>query len=127
MRGHLRWATAAITSALLCVPLVAATAVSLPTLVPTAAPSGLRAGVAVSDLTWRVGAGGGQYGTDGGAPATVAEGDGIDPHAHSLKKVGSDGVQSRLSARALVVEGSNGRRAALVKTDNYLAQDLLLR
>ena len=93
---------------------------------PPPAP-GLRAGVAVSDLTWHVGAGAGQYGTDGGAPATLSEDEGIDPHAHSVKKVGSYGVQSRLTARAIVVEGSNGERVALVKTDNYLAQDLLQR
>src|SRR5687768_3751373 len=78
----------------------------LPTAPLLAAPPSagqLRAGVAVSDLTWHVGAGAGQYGTDGGVPATLAEGEGIDPHAHSVKKVGSYGVQSRLSARAIVV------------------------
>src|SRR3712207_8780534 len=45
-----------------------------------------------------------------------------DPHLHSTKKVPSYGVQSRLTARALVVEGTNGKRVALVKTDNYLAR-----
>ena len=57
--------------------------------------TGLRAGVAVSDLTWHVGAGAGQYATDledGGSVATLAEGEGIDPHAHSVKKVKSYGV-----------------------------------
>ena len=107
--------------------LAPATAVpTLPKLPKPQAP-GLRAGVGISDLTWRVGAGAGQYGTDGGAPATLAEGGGIDPHAQSVKKVPAYGVQSRLSARAIVVEGTNGERVALIKTDNYLAQDLLQR
>ena len=36
-------------------------------------------------------------------------------------------MHSRLSVRAIVVEGVDGRRIALLKSDNYLAQDLLLR
>ncbi|HUS24811.1 MAG TPA: hypothetical protein VM369_07670, partial [Candidatus Binatia bacterium] len=52
----------------------------------------------------------------------------IDPFLHSRYKDTSYGVQSRLTARAIVVEGANqGRRIALLKTDNYLAQDHLLR
>ena len=86
---------------------------------PLPAP-GLRAGVGVADMTWHVGASAGQYATD--QPAV-----GTDPHLHSTKQQGSYGVQSRLSARALVLEGSNGERVALVKNDNYLAQDLLTR
>lgn len=103
-----------------------------------AAPSnGLRAGVAVVDATWHVGAGSGQYSPgrygvegviDGNAPALeeALTGD-ADPHLHATKQAPSYGVQSRLTIRALVLEGSNGTRVALVKSDNYLAQDLLSR
>ena len=36
-------------------------------------------------------------------------------------------MQSRLTARALVVEGPDGQRVAIVKNDNYIPQDLLWR
>jgi hypothetical protein len=99
----------------------------------------LRAGVAVVDATWHVGAAAGQY-TPGrygfdedavseGEPPRVDEiltGD-ADPNLHATKETPSYGVQSRLTIRALVLEGSNGERVALVKSDNYLAQDLLVR
>src|SRR5687768_11783794 len=100
-------------------------------------PSGLRAGVAVVDATWHVGAGSGQYTrsrfgiqemVDGEAPTPedAVTGD-ADPQLHATKQEASYGVQSRLTIRALVLEGSNGERVALVKSDNYLAQDLLQR
>ena len=79
----------------------------------------LKVGVGQADMTWHVGAGAGQY-SDKGAP-------GPDAHMHSALQTDSYGVQSRLSTRAIVVEGTNGQRVALVKTDNYLAQDLLIR
>ena len=81
------------------------------------------AGVGTADMTWHVGAGAGQY------AAKRFEGDGVpaDPHQHSTTQVESYGVHSRLTARAIVVQGTNGNRVALVKTDNYLAQDLLIR
>ncbi len=50
-----------------------------------------------------------------------------DPYLTHKTKAKSYGVQSRLTARAIVVEGNNGTRIALLKTDNYLAQDNLLR
>ncbi|HVF03835.1 MAG TPA: hypothetical protein VNA20_03260 [Frankiaceae bacterium] len=87
----------------------------------------LRAGAAVVDDTWNVGSGAGQYGGTGSPVANAVAGGETDPHLHSTKKVSSYGVQSRLTSRAIVVEGANGKRVALVKTDNYLAQDLLLR
>ncbi len=87
----------------------------------------LMAGAAVVDATWHVGAGAGQYGSDGSPVANALAGGETDPHLHSTKKNSSYGVQSRLTARAVVVEGTNGQRVALVKTDNYLAQDLLQR
>ena len=39
----------------------------------------------------------------------------------------SYGIQSRLQVRALVVEGADGKRIALVKNDLYIPQDLLWR
>ena len=81
---------------------------------------GLRVGVATVDATWHVGAGSGQY-TDK-APDGFS-----DPFHFSTLQRPSYGVQSRLDYRALVVEGSDGGRVALVKSDSYLAQDLLTR
>jgi Neutral/alkaline non-lysosomal ceramidase, N-terminal len=85
----------------------------------------VRAGVAVTDMTWNVGSGAGQYAGDrGGIDPQNGE---IDPHLHSVKSKPSKGVHSRLTTRTLVVEGNNGEKVALVKTDNYLAQDLYTR
>lgn len=92
------------------------------------ATSPLLAGAAVVDDTWHVGAGAGQYGGTGSPLANTLTGSGdTDPNLHSTKKVPSYGIQSRLTTRAIVVQGTNGQRVALLKTDNYLAQDLLLR
>jgi hypothetical protein len=98
---------------------------------------GLRAGVGVVDATWHVGAGSGQYSpsrygaedvVDGGAPTLDEAVTGsADPQLAATKQAPSYGVQSRLSIRAIVIEGNNGTRVALVKSDNYLAQDLLSR
>ena len=110
--------------------LVLATVIGL---VPAAAAAsadepwdGLRAGVGVADATWHVGAAAGQY-TDYRDPADELSGGDIDPSFHATSKENSYGVASRLTIRAIVVEGSNGQRVALVKSDNYLAQDHLLR
>lgn len=87
----------------------------------------VRVGVGVVDMTPEVGYCAGQYcdyATDtlGG----LINGD-VDPFLTHTLKHASYGIQSRLSARALVVEGRDGRRVALLKTDNYIAQDMLLR
>jgi len=97
----------------------------LPTVATAADPSweGIRAGVGVADATWHVGAGAGQYTEK--EPPNPAET--FDPHQHSLAQRDSYGVQSRLTIRAIVVEGTDGDRIALVKSDNYLAQNHLLR
>ena len=92
-----------------------------------APPAQLLVGAAVVDDTWHVGAGAGQYGSDGSPLLNAATGGETDPHLHATKTVPSYGVQSRLTARAIVAQGTNGKRIALLKTDNYLAQDLLLR
>jgi hypothetical protein len=88
----------------------------------------IRAGVGVVDATWNVGAAAGQYSDlNSSLVENVGTGGEVDPHAHSRVKEKSYGVHSRLSVRAIVVEGTDGKRVALLKSDNYLAQDLLLR
>ena len=84
-----------------------------------AAEAEVRAGAASVDASWHVGASAGQYADDG---TPVGE-HGVDPGAHSTRRAPSYGVQSRLSARAIVVEGSDGTRVAIVKQDLYIAQD----
>jgi hypothetical protein len=111
-----------------------------------AAPvNGVRAGVGVVDATWRVGASAGQYASDRpGVEGETWAGDlqdqevpdidparlfdaPSDPNLHATKRAPSYGVQSRLSVRAIVVQGRAGAPVALVKSDNYLAQDMLVR
>jgi len=89
----------------------------------TAQADGVRAGAAAVDASWHVGASAGQYADDG---TPVGE-HGVDPGAHSTRRAPSYGMQSRLSARAIVIEGADGQRVAVVKQDNYIAQDLLWR
>ena len=83
----------------------------------------VRAGVASVDASWHVGASAGQYAETG----SFVGAHGVDPTTHSYRKNASYGIQSRLEARALVVEGADGRRVALVKNDLYIPQDLLYR
>ncbi|WP_205699648.1 hypothetical protein [Conexibacter sp. SYSU D00693] len=92
-------------------------------LAPAAAHAANRAGVAVVDATWHVGASAGQFTEDTGP--FVA--DGVDPQLHAVKKRRSDGVGLRSSVRALVVEDGERDRVAVVANDLYLAQDLLGR
>ena len=114
----LRWGLAAFV-ALLALPSVAGAAQ-------------IKAGVAVKDATWHVGASAGQYASGdeldendaGGAFVSVHS---PDPHGHSIRRNPSYGVQSRLTARAIVVEGADGQKFALVKNDLYIPQDLLWR
>ena len=88
----------------------------------------IRAGVGIADATWNVGAAAGQYADLNTSLAeNLAGGGEVDPHAFSRAKEKSYGVHSRLSVRAIVVEAVDGKRVALLKSDNYLAQDLLLR
>ena len=89
--------------------------------------STMRAGVGVADATWNVGVSAGQYSEYNAGLATGLFNGPLDPNLYSTTKSPSNGVQSRLSARALVIEGGDGTRVALLKSDNYLAQDLLLR
>lgn len=119
-----------IITLLLLLALLASLSVSLVLAVPADAEidtwDGIRAGVGVADATWQVGASAGQY-SDARDPFDELQGGDMDPHLHATAKENSYGVQSRLTIRAIVVEGTNGERVALVKSDNYLAQDYLLR
>jgi glycerophosphoryl diester phosphodiesterase len=91
------------------------------------APAGggtARAGVAVKDASWHLGASAGQFSATG---VGIAADRGFDPYGHSVRKVGSDILGTRITTRALVVEGANGRRVAIVSNDLYLPNDLLHR
>ncbi|MEQ1439147.1 hypothetical protein AAG565_07270 [Fontimonas sp. SYSU GA230001] len=87
----------------------------------------VRAGVGVVDMTPDVGYCAGQYCDYATDTFGGLAGQDLDPFLTHKSKHASYGVQSRLTARAIVVEGANGKRIALLKTDNYLAQDMLLR
>ncbi|MDP9100562.1 MAG: hypothetical protein M3N21_00190 [Actinomycetota bacterium] len=95
---------------------------------PPAGPrpwTGLRAGVGVVDDTWHVGAGAGQYASNPNPQDVSFE---WDPNLQHVKQASSYGVASRLSIRALVLRDGQGHPpVALVKTDNYLSQDMLSR
>jgi hypothetical protein len=88
------------------------------------ADAAVRAGAAKVDASWHVGASAGQYASDGTA-IDPANGN-YDPTTHSTKRSPSYGIQSRLEARALVIDGG-GDPVAIVKTDLYIPQDLLYR
>lgn len=85
---------------------------------------GLCAGVGVADATWHVGAGGGQYASTQDPTDVSSE---WDPNVEHVKQQSSYGVASRLSIRAIVLKSPGGAPVALVKNDNYLAQDMLSR
>jgi neutral/alkaline ceramidase-like enzyme len=123
----------------LCVIVLLLVAALAATLTPSASaqtppppgPVTVKAGVGVVDTTWHVGAAAGQYAGDPfldgeGIPGITPESH-FDPYRHQLRREPSYGVQSRLSARAIVVEGSNHERIALVKNDLYIPQDMLWR
>ncbi|HJT38358.1 MAG TPA: hypothetical protein VJ818_08025, partial [Actinomycetota bacterium] len=84
---------------------------------------GLLAGAGVVDATWHVGAGAGQYASDQSADLNAE----WDPNLQHFKQASSYGVASRLSFRAIVVQSPGGLPVAIVKDDNYLAQDMLTR
>jgi hypothetical protein len=93
---------------------------------PALPPKPAKAGVAVVDASWHVGASSGSHGSSAGLEDLIGV-HGIDPARHSVVRVPSYGIQSRLDVRALVVEGANGKRVALVKNDLFIPQDLLRR
>ena len=79
------------------------------------------AGTAVVDATYHVGASAGQYASDHGN--LVGE---FDPSVQSVLKAPSYGVQSRLKARAIVIQRGT-EKFAIVRVDLYIPQDLLWR
>jgi len=92
----------------------------------------VRAGVATVDASWHVGASAGQYASSCVPPSDRCTGvdhaDGtFDPTGHSTLRLPSYGIQSRLSVRALVIEGPDGSRHAILKNDLYIPQDLVMR
>jgi len=98
--------------------------------------SQVRAGVAVFDATGPLGGSAGQYADitcDFEPDPNACSGNGrvfpddFDPSAFSTGKKGAYGLHTRITVRALVIEGNNGKRVALLKSDNYLAQDMLQR
>ncbi|MCW2572298.1 MAG: hypothetical protein JWO88_2356 [Frankiales bacterium] len=89
---------------------------------PPAGPGAtLRAGAAVVDDTWHVGASAGQYASSADIQSEW------DPNVQSVKNLPSYGVASRMSVRSLVLQSGNTPPVALVKQDLYLAQDLVVR
>ncbi|MDQ4004774.1 MAG: hypothetical protein M3135_00525, partial [Actinomycetota bacterium] len=88
-----------------------------------AEPGQAYAGAAAVDSTWHAGSSAGQYSSDG----TITNGEDIDPYHHSTRREFSKGVQGREWVRALVVQGSDGERYAVVTNDLYIPQDLLNR
>ena len=90
-------------------------------------PGTVRAGYGQVDASWRVGAGSGQYSEKDPNLTHAVQGDEVDPYNHSWTQRHSYGVASRLTIRAIVVEGAAQRRVAFVKTDHYLASDALAR
>ena len=101
------------------------------------------AGVGVADSSWHVGAAAGQYAgapespepseedPTGNAPEFVShEAETFDPTGHATRRYPSYGMQSRLSIRAIVVDGpaaGAGDRFAILKNDQYIPQDLVYR
>jgi hypothetical protein len=82
-----------------------------------------RAGVASVDASWHLGASGGQF-SDTGFPVGP---DMVDPHLHATRKQPTQEIASRILTRALLVEGADGHRVAVVANDLYLPNDLLNR
>ncbi len=90
---------------------------------PAAAQGAVKAGAAEVDASWHVGASAGQYASDG----TFVSDHGVDPNTHSVRRASSYGRQSELKVRAIVIEGADGKRMAIVKNDLYIPQDGLHR
>jgi hypothetical protein len=124
------------------ITVAAAIALSAPGIAP-AQGGELMVGVGVEDASWHVGASAGQY---AGAPEDPLpspedptgnvgdfvshEAETFDPTGLSTRRYPSYGIQSRLSVRAIVVDGPSagtGDRVAILKNDLYIPQDLVYR
>src|SRR5690348_16327681 len=100
-------ALAALVVVALALPLTARADEPIPTPSTTGCQQGvLCVGYGEADATWHVGAGAGQYAGENDGSA-VTGGD-ADPSFHATKSENSYGVASRLSMRAIVLEGANG-------------------
>jgi hypothetical protein len=93
---------------------------------PAGAGADVKAGAAVADASWHIGASAGQYASDGTFGVDADNGT-YDPTTHAIRRATSYGIQSRLQIRAIVVQGPAGNRFAIAKTDQYIPQDLLYR
>lgn len=93
---------------------------------PGCVTEGARAGYGEADATYPVGASGGQYAGERYEDDELGE-SGMDPHAQTVRRAKSYGVQSRLTVRAIVLQGCDGETTALIKTDHYLSQDAVQR
>jgi hypothetical protein len=98
-----------------------------------AAHAEVKAGAAAVDASWHVGASAGQYAGDcvlepqASCLSVDPSSDTFDPTVHAYRRRPSYGMQSRLSVRAIVIEGPTGERNAIVKNDFYIPQDLVYR
>jgi hypothetical protein len=90
---------------------------------PPPTGDGLKAGVGSADVSWHLGASGGQF----AATEPPFGPDFVDPYFHATRKRPSDALYSRILTRALVIEGSNGERVAVIGNDLYLPNDILNR
>lgn len=104
---------------------MAAAALTCSAAVPGSASAEVRAGATAVDASWHVGASAGQYASDGSFVDPAAGN--YDPTVHSYRRAASYGIQSRLSVRAIVIEGDDGTRIAILKNDQYIPQDLVYR
>ena len=109
----------------LALSLAAAVCGTVSAATPALAPPTLLAGAGVVDATWHVGAGAGQYASTQDVSDPMASE--WDPNLQHVKNTASYGIASRLSIRALVLQSPGEQPVALVKTDNYLTQDMLVR
>jgi hypothetical protein len=117
--GRTAWVPALLV--LLLSPMLLAVSPAEPESGGTACDGLLCVGAASVDATWNTGAGQGQL---GGAGNHLSE-DYFDPYFHTTKMTPTDGVQSRTYAKAVVLQGPDGTRAAYVKTELYLQQDIM--
>ena len=83
----------------------------------------IKAGAGDVDASYHVGASAGQYASTRDEDFHGFE----DPSMQTTKNKPSYGIQARLRARAVVVEGADGARVAFIKNDLYIPQDLLYR
>jgi hypothetical protein len=86
----------------------------------------IKAGAASIDATWHVGASAGQYSPTNPLVGTDPLNADFDFHTHQVKNAPSYGIESRLAAKAIVVQ-KGGAKFAIARVDLYIPQDLLQR